>query len=232
MGLDIYVGTLTRYYAGDWKNTSQKFAEATGAEYVVVRERPENVISDRRAIREAVMAWQGQLADALARQAAAKVRWDESDLQPYFTDKPDSDGWGALCVMAAFTESGRPLPQALAQDWHEEVKSLGSRGRSNYRQIIEPQVWLPEDFDFVFAAETVAGAQGTFGSSTRLLQELNALNARSLRATTRDIERWRAEGPTETPGNPFDQAMRFGYAVFVKLAEESVEHRLPMLLDY
>ncbi len=30
MGLDIYAGTLTRYYAQNWKSATQQWAEANG----------------------------------------------------------------------------------------------------------------------------------------------------------------------------------------------------------
>ena len=30
MGMDLYAGTLTRYYARNWKSTVQQWAEANG----------------------------------------------------------------------------------------------------------------------------------------------------------------------------------------------------------
>lgn len=37
MGLDIYAGTLTRYYAQNWKTVSQQFAETNGMNFQTIR---------------------------------------------------------------------------------------------------------------------------------------------------------------------------------------------------
>ena len=37
MGLDIYAGTLIRYYARNWKTVSQQFAEANGIDFQTIR---------------------------------------------------------------------------------------------------------------------------------------------------------------------------------------------------
>jgi hypothetical protein len=37
MGLDIYVGSLTRYYARDWETVVQKHARESGIKLTVVR---------------------------------------------------------------------------------------------------------------------------------------------------------------------------------------------------
>jgi len=54
MGLDIYVGTLTRYYAGDWQTIVRQSAEGMGMEVQVVRPSvPADVVTDPAEIRSA-----------------------------------------------------------------------------------------------------------------------------------------------------------------------------------
>ncbi len=36
MGLDIYAGTLTRYYPDDWKTVAQQWAEEMGYDFSTV----------------------------------------------------------------------------------------------------------------------------------------------------------------------------------------------------
>ena len=37
MGLDVYVGSFTRYYAGDWKTVVQRYGREEGLKVEVVR---------------------------------------------------------------------------------------------------------------------------------------------------------------------------------------------------
>ncbi len=37
MGLDIYAGTLTRYYTHNWKTVTQQFVEANGMSFQTIR---------------------------------------------------------------------------------------------------------------------------------------------------------------------------------------------------
>src|SRR5579872_6323008 len=92
VGLDIYVGSLTRYYSGDWEMVAQKAARELGLELTVVRAHdPEDAIRDPEAIRPVVLAWREQLSEALAESITDKLDWDESQEAPYFTDKPTWD---------------------------------------------------------------------------------------------------------------------------------------------
>ena len=43
MGLDIYSGTLTRYYARNWKTSVQQWGEANGIQVNMVRPARQNV---------------------------------------------------------------------------------------------------------------------------------------------------------------------------------------------
>ena len=37
MALDVYVGSLARYYAGEWENIAEKAARERGAQYQIGR---------------------------------------------------------------------------------------------------------------------------------------------------------------------------------------------------
>src|SRR5688500_3108034 len=104
MGLDVYVGPLTRYGLGDWLTAVQQAAQALGKEAWVVRiepdRDPEDLITDRREVADAVRSWQIGLSDALD---TSEVWTDEAEL-PYWTDKPDWDGYGGMVLLAAYDE--------------------------------------------------------------------------------------------------------------------------------
>ena len=52
MGLDIYAGTLTRYYAGNWKNVVQMWAEANGYTFNKITPDGQTISRKRRWTRE------------------------------------------------------------------------------------------------------------------------------------------------------------------------------------
>ena len=65
MGLNIYAGTLTRYYAQNWKTVVQQWAEARGIAYHKVTPDGQDVESEPRAspeeIQRAVENWREQI---------------------------------------------------------------------------------------------------------------------------------------------------------------------------
>src|SRR5512139_2610382 len=98
MGLDIYVGSLTRYFARDWKTILEQLAERGEIPEVrVVRaSEPKDAIADPEQLRPTVLAWRQALSAGLAEHLSAPLDWDESATAPYFTDKPSWDCYGAL----------------------------------------------------------------------------------------------------------------------------------------
>jgi hypothetical protein len=108
MGLDIYVGSLTRYFTRDWKTIVQQLAERGEIPQVqVVRaNEPKNVVTDPEQVRSAVVGWRQGLSTGLAQHITAPLDWDESGFTPYFTDKPAWDCYGALLLWAAYSEHG------------------------------------------------------------------------------------------------------------------------------
>ena len=80
MGLDIYVGTLTRYYAQEWESIAQQAAREMGVQFEMIRQHdPPDAISDPEQIRPAVFAWREALSQRLAEGNSAEhsLDWDE-----------------------------------------------------------------------------------------------------------------------------------------------------------
>jgi hypothetical protein len=102
--------------------------------------------------------------------------------------------------------------------------------RCPFSQIFEVEIWLPSLFPFTFHAADLAGNKMRFGSSVMLFDQLRRLNDESYKADTETLARWKFDGAGSQ--DTFDQTARFGLAVFLHHAQLSVEHRLPMKLDY
>lgn len=259
MGLDVYVGSFTRYLAGDWELATQTAAREMGLKLEVVRtNQPDDAVTDVGEIREAVLAWREQLAQAVE----LPLEWPEHDQTPYFTDKPDWSGYAALLFLAAHSERPEiPLPVELPENpfAHELLESvIGGQKRGllrrrnvpdrppRYASLYTAEVWLPVETDGVWTAPFVTGQSLTMASTQTLLADLRDL-ARRIGVSNDDLEAARASGgfgeslgTVEMEGQVLEQMApaaipemgRFGLAVFLELAERAVEHGLPMKLDY
>ncbi len=235
MGLDIYVGSLTRYYAGDWELVSQKLAHEMGIPVQVVRQNdPSDAIRDPDQIRPIVIAWRDGLSASLADHGVPPLDWDEGPTAPYFTDKPTWDCYSDLILWAAYNEHRdlcRPIEHI--DDWTTDpayrlasVPGLASR----YSDLFDVGLWLPCNPGFVFKAEDVGGTEVCIGSSERLLKQLQELNARTWQMDTELLHRSRNAGVEHD--SPMEVGAKFALSVFSELAEVSVRHRLPMCLDW
>lgn len=240
MGLDVYVGSLVRYYTGDWETIVQQLGRETGVQVVVQRPPlPKPTLLDRL---RAFFSPQG--ADAAARdierwrrrlehEIRAPITWNEDPDAVYFTDKPVWDCYGALVLWAAYDEQPQPNRPATAEGWSEDAtyKAVSVDLKSRYRHLVSnTQLWLPVDFADPIGTYGVTGDAITVGSSVQLMRELEELNRRTWSAGDAQISQWRLDGAEY--GAPLEVSAHFAYAIFYELARESVRRRLPMKLDY
>jgi hypothetical protein len=240
MGLDVYVGPLSRYYSGDWETILQQMARQGGLPITVIRAGEPKVgllrrLVDRVLPRKApdpasvIAAWKQTLPAALP-----ACDWSDVPDGPYFTDKPAWDCYGALVLWAAYDEHPPKERLSAATDkWNHDETYLrvAESPASRYRHLVgNTEVWLPIDFETPFSAPMPNGVSAIIGSCPRLLFELNELNARTWKASAGDIELWRKEGAEF--GAPLEVSARFGFSIFHGLSSKAVERRLPMKLDY
>ena len=121
MGLDIYAGTMTRYYAHNWKTVTEQWAEENG--YTFHRITPGgDGISDNETISPAeiqagIKNWQEQMLSAITQPGQKPYApWAEDNEKPYYTDKPDWDAFVAMLLVAACLVYGEPIPDTIEKD--------------------------------------------------------------------------------------------------------------------
>jgi hypothetical protein len=170
MGLDIYVGTLSRYFSGDWKGVVQQAAEAQGIPFEVIRTGSAGEAPiDPDEIRNTVLVWRRAVAANFKASEADPEPWDESPSAPYFTDKPGWEGYNSLFLLAIYAMyPGRLLPDGLVEDLktdpvfraYSDLEPKGLRGAfaktlgpppqpMSIDQITHAELWLPIRFDTV-----------------------------------------------------------------------------------
>jgi len=238
MGLDVYVGSLTRYYAGEWETIVQRIGRKEGFEVSVVRVgETTDAITDPAEIQQAISLWIEGLAEALADHlpSGTAFTWQDDIAQPYFTDKPAWDCYGSLLLWAAYAEHPElERPTDFVEDWASDPAYQASSSAATgsiYGQLLDGvELWLPVDFSFTFGASDAAGNETAFGSCQELLRELEHLNQATWRADASQLAEWQRAGARYQ--SPLELGARFAFAVLWDLCRCAVLHRLPMKLDY
>jgi hypothetical protein len=244
MGLDVYVGPLTRYTLGEWLTIVQQAGLDAGHQVEIVRAvpEPEDVINDPVEIKNAVSAWQRGLLEAIS----GGEPWpDDADL-PYWTDKLDWDGYGGLVLLAAYDEKpdlrpGRHTGLSLKRARADSARKFGearaykqaAKSPSRYPTLLAGvEWWLPITAGpSVFSTQRLTGQPTRMGRIDQLVIELETLADRIGLGHADDLERLRQQG-SPSSGDEVDAAGRFGLAVFLALALTAQRERLPLLLDY
>jgi hypothetical protein len=221
VGLDVYVGSLTRYYVESSADVVERIARHRGM-----------AVSDgqdaEEVIRAAVVGWRDGLSRWLGDRLDGPLDWDESGPAPCFTDKPGWDGYGGTLLLAAHDEHPElPAPAQVSADWPDDpaYQAASAPGAgSRYHQLLTPELWLPCRFGFTVRTQDITGEEVELGSSMALLDQLELLSTR-----------YRLDGQPPDPaadGHSLSAAAGNGLAVLRRLAERSVINRLPMKLDF
>lgn len=235
MGVDIYVGTLTRYYARDWQTILQQ-TMPTKMHYFGKNAPKEGETLSQAEVLPLVSAWRAQIAQFTKEHIPGDWNWDESPEVPYWTDKPGWYGHNALRAVALDPRSDRKkkidkIPQYLPGEWG---KLKISATATDYRHVIWPQWWVPLSFAHMFTVPGVGNEPRTIGSIDRLIAELRRLNEATIGADAQKLEWYRRanEFPEKLEDWLIEQAFGFGLAMLMGLAEQAQRNRLPMLLDW
>ena len=114
MGLDIYAGTLTRYYSHNWKTVVQKWAEENGYTFNRITTDGEHADNEEKLspseVQAAVENWRYKILNAISQSDQLYTPWPEDNQRPYYTDKPDWDAFGAMLLVAACHTYGELVP--------------------------------------------------------------------------------------------------------------------------
>jgi hypothetical protein len=226
VGLDVYVGSLTRYYLEGPLAVVERISRHQGIPFEPGSGVSADGPADEQFIRAAILAWREGLGRWLGDRLQWPLDWDESRAAPCFTDKPGWDGYGGTLLLAAHDEHpDLPDPAGVSPDWPDDPAyqaSLAAGPASRYEQLFGPELWLPCRFDFTVRTQDVTGHTVEVGSSVALLAQLRALG-----------DRHRLDGqPGGGTATPLAAAARLGFDHLLRLAERSVAQRLPMRLDF
>ena len=256
MGMDLYAGTLTRYYAHNWKTEAQLWAEENGFGYQKIgpdSEPGEEMSSEE--IRQAVEKWRDNLLSAIREHGSRIGSWPEDNEHPYLTNKPDWPAFEALLLYAACKCLGEPLPEKFGKEAQFEDFEISERAYKDPKlqwSLFNGAIcWLPLEAGFVITAEMPAGNEAVISTTWCLLKELEKINSYDWNADEATINRWYDEDGYETQDSTLtkltdnvsmiepesgyydtESLARFAFARFYRAVQFAQENRVPVLMDF
>lgn len=214
MGLDIYAGTYSRYYAHNWKTAAQQFCEKEGIQYSRI-ESPQSdenqKKTDEENIQNSVKLWQEQMVKALQNSGVEKASvWEEGvSAKSYYTNKPDWDAYGALLLFVAGKLLKKKYPENYKKNTkYQQVLAVLGIYESPFKDwslFAGVQNYVPIDDRLVFQYPLANGTQAMLGTVACLKYELTKINEICWKADNQQILEWQ-----ETEGYPTEAVMRTG----------------------
>ena len=249
MGLDIYTGTLTRYYSRDWKTSIQRFAEdhgkgysrvdPDGNEYDLEPTNPEHYKED-------IGQWMDYILGSLERDGGGTHdRWNDDDGCPYYTGWPDWDGFGALLMVTECNLYDEPMPPKVAKGWryHEEpaIDMLCEDYGENMTLLSGVTWWLPLPLRFIMDASKPYGEDVRLGTVAGLKGELREINRNVWDADEETILGW---GSPESLSDDWmvarmtsgesdtEELAKVTFSILHRAVRFSEEHDVPVILNF
>lgn len=254
MGLDIYAGTLTRYYSGEWETQVQKWARENGYEFDKIDQDGNKIIQeevDFEELSSAISAWQGKIAELLAQNEIKVSFWNDDAREEYFTDKPDWDAYGALLLFTAAMIQKTEFPAKVKKghSYIEEavvVKQMEAQ-QPGLSMFARSELWLPFDEVFCFYYHNPFEKEMMISTIGCLEYELDYINKLKWNANHDEIMLW-----SQSEGYPVDlnvangivekgqvtgeydveSLAKFAYSIFYQAMIFAKEQQVALILDY
>lgn len=244
MGLDIYAGTLTRYYAQNWKTINQQVAEQMGANYtkITAEGHDDDNLPSVEEIQVSMEGFANFLATNLTHPEGKELKpWEESNEKPYYTDKPDWLAKTALIYKAAYSEYNMELPSSIHNDSNPSADPVVQKALEEevgkILVLMHAEWFIPVEGYYNFNIQVPDGRELTLSTVELLLACLDALNEMTWNASEEEIYTWRetegyAVDSTQGSSHDLESLAKFCFSIYYKAAVYATENKVVVLLDY
>jgi hypothetical protein len=230
MLIELYVGTLTRYYSEQWENSLTK----QGASSPFTGPSNPNKVVDPVELQGIVSDWREKASEKLKEHLPEPLSWQEGMLPPYEAASLTFTGYGGAILFAAYTVTElQPRPTTFQKTWDKDpaVEQLMKATQNNaIWEVLNSTLWLPCNFNFGIGMKDPASQPVRCSSLDMLWNSLQQLNEATWKATPEKIAEWRRIEQTEDM--TFERQAQFGFSVFFTMCKLAREKRLPMKLHF
>lgn len=231
MNVELFVGTLTRYYSEQWQNAATR----KGAKSPFGPSKGKGgAVTDPVELQGIIAEWLANASSKLKEHLPGPLSWQEGMLQPHFVGELGMPGYGGAILLAAYTNNAHlQRPATFMKTWEGDPAidaSMKAERKDALWEVMNCGIWLPLDFRFGIGMKDPSGTPLKAGSIDLLWHALEYLNEANWGAQAEAIAEWRARQLSET--DTFDTQAQFGFAVFHDMCKRARENRLPMKLHY
>ncbi len=231
MNVDLFVGTLTRYYSAEWQSSRSRPGDLSP---FGKQQASRDAVTDPVELQGVIAEWLEEASFKLKDHLKEPLAWQEGMLPPHFTGELGIAGFGGAILLTAYTANPHlPRPTAFMKTWNSDPAveaSMKAEKKDPVWEIMNCSIWYPMNFAFGIGMKEPNGAPIKAGSIELLWNALEYLNEANWGASATDIAGWRARKLSET--DTFETQAQFGFAVFYEMCRLARENRLPMKLHY
>lgn len=201
MGLDIYSGTLTRYYCRNWKTKVQRIAEESDFDCTLIDECVNKIVpienpEEISEVHKSVCQWIDSIAHGIDSRLTTPL-WDERSDIEYYSDKPDWTAFGALVLVQACCLLKRRIPEYIVTPWSAYEDDIVNEARekiNDYFSLLDGvSFWLPIPEEGIYSTHLPNGKDVLISTVALLKKELTELNRQLWNADKKTILNWREE---------------------------------------
>jgi hypothetical protein len=232
MFIELFVGTLTRYYSEQWQNRRTR----EGAESPFASPTDKNAVSDPVELQGIVTHWREDTSSKLKEHLSEPLTWQEGMLPPYHVGEIGFHGYGGVILLTAYTSPSAgslPRPTEFQKTWNGDPAFeaiMKDQKKNTLWEIINCSIWLPSTFQFGIGMKDPSGQPARAGSIDVLWKALEYLNETNWNAAPERIAEWANHKLDDTVS--FDVQAQFGFSVFYDMCRRARENRTPMKLHY
>ena len=233
MGLDVYSGTLTRYYTHHWKTKAQQYAESHGLKFQTIRSNQEEEDLSVEEVLDITTNWKDNIIYGLKMD---DVLWHEDyQTTPYYTNKPDWDALNALLLYISAKYTNQEGPKTIERNIniyeHPIVKEFIETKDFQVSLFDGSGWWIPIKRNIMFNYVLPNDEKCTLATSSLLLAELERYNRFEWNEDEETIISWQK---SEGYGDDYntESLAKFAFSILWQAAKFSLENGTVIIFDY
>ena len=231
MNVELFVGTLTRYYSEQWENAATRAGKRSPFGPRKNTGVPVNNPVDLQGI---IAQWLEEASLKLKAHLKEPLAWQEGMLQPYSVGDLGFAGYGGMLLLTAYTNNAHmPRPVTFMKTWDGDpaiAAAMKAEKKDALWEVVNCGIWFPVAFSFGIGMKDPSGAPIKAGSIELLWRGLEYLNEVNWGVPPEEIGTWRTHALAET--DTFEAQAQFGFATFYEMCRLARENRIPMKLHY
>jgi len=232
MNVDLFVGTLTRYYSEQWENAATRAGRRSP--FGPHKHKGGQAVTDPVDLQGVIAQWLEEATFKLKEHLKEPLAWKEGMLQPHFVGELGMAGYGGAMLLTAYTGNAHlPRPVTMMKTWEGDPAidaCMKAEKKDALWEVMNCGIWFPVEFSFGIGMKDPSGQPIKAGSVDLLWRALLYLNEVNWGASSEQMAAWRERPPGDA--DTFDSQAQFGFAVFHEMCRLARENRLPIKLHY